>query len=149
MQFDVGPVYRWDKFLYKQGGGSIKPRWLIYLGNSGIIAEPKLHLFCTTTTSYFPERKDRAKLFPELDYSSIFTNDCYLYFDEKINHLYDYQIEPHKKDIEFKGELRDKDLNEIYLGYWIYKISPIFLTYIKNSLENKGILNLPTPKKNI
>lgn len=84
--------------------------------------------------------------FSIIDYP-IFKQDCYLYFDEDLYQVYDYEIEKNKKDIIFMGTLDTKTMKEIYFGYWVNKkLSPKILNTIRDSYSKNGI-DVPAAKK--
>jgi len=50
-----GTVFKWNNFPFPRFGGQGKPRWFIYLGNTGKILTPTIAYIQTTTskiTSY-------------------------------------------------------------------------------------------------
>ncbi len=84
--------------------------------------------------------------FSVIDYP-IFKQNCYLYFDEDIYQVYDYEIEKNKKDIIFMGTLDTETMKKIYFGYWATKKqSPKILNIIRDSYSKNGI-DVHTAKK--
>lgn len=112
-----GTIFRWIAFPYPKYGGEIKPRWFIYLGDTGPFLTPIIVHICTTTTSLSEYRKggDRES-HPYIRFNNPkypFEQECILDLDEA-----PYQTElselKDNPNIEIRGELSHDDLKNIY-----------------------------------
>jgi hypothetical protein len=47
---DAGTVIKWNNFKDRQYEGDVKPRWFVYMGNTGILSVPYPRAYLLTTT---------------------------------------------------------------------------------------------------
>ena len=145
-----GTVFRWSKFPFPKYGSEVKARWLIYLGDTGILSTPITAHLCTTTTSlkdFAPGGKrasHRHFLFKKSRYK-FFDEDCVLDYDEPPYAHYKEQLEENP-NVEEKGELDRESLKTIYKGILAsYCYSIKMLHDIHSSLNQIGITGLIKP----
>ncbi len=145
-----GTVFKWNNFPYPRIDSEIKPRWFIYLGDTGILSNPIIVHFCTTTTSmddFKPggNRVSHNHLKFERKNYPCFDADCLLDFDEPPFPEWQKSLEA-DKDIEIKGELKKETMKLIYKG--VLKsphYSPKIRFDIYTSLNQIGITGLSKP----
>jgi hypothetical protein len=152
LTLDIGTVFRWDHFPSPRYGGEIKPRWFIYLGETGSFSQIAFIYIATTTTqkAHYEAGGDRCKhdifrfdtkQFPE------FGEDCILDFDQS-----PYAIEKEKFlkatcDIETKGTLKEQTLRMIYNRFLQSgSCSKMTMNDIHESYNTSGIMGLKKPK---
>ncbi|MBP6738414.1 MAG: hypothetical protein KA146_00415 [Leptospiraceae bacterium] len=150
--YNFSDVDRWEGFIYKKYGGEDKARWLITLSVPSSLDIERKFIFCTTTTVEKPVLIQQNK-FLKLNHSkyNFFFVDCYIYFNEPIFDLYEYEIKKQIEHIQFMGRLDRDDMIQLYLGYWSHRMgSPIQLRNIKETcIRNEIAANrLPDPQKN-
>lgn len=124
----IGSIFWWNRFQYKQQGGAIKARWLILLAQyrEDIFETDHINVFVTTTTQKDPTKLDSkaAMVFSP----PRFAQDCYIYFDDKLYALScERQIRPHFDDIDLVGTITPEEMRRIYLGYFASRIERKFL----------------------
>ena len=115
MTLDIGTIFRWDNFPLPRYGGETKPRWFIYLGETGPFSQIAIIYLATTTTqkAHFETNGDRCHhdffRFEARQFSE-FEEDCILDFNEA-----PYPIEKDKFlkaqcDITNKGTLKEETM---------------------------------------
>jgi hypothetical protein len=145
-----GTVLLWKNFPFPRKDNIIKPRWFIYLGDTGPLGIPVLVYLCTTTTQLHDfepggkrQRHDKH-IFKKG--SSVFDQECAVDFDEPPFPIEDSVFKAHTNDIEEKGQLPDDLLRMIYKrisrpGFY----SPMIVRDIHNCLNKIGITGLQRP----
>lgn len=148
MTLEAGTVFRWNKFPYpRYDKEEIKPRWFIYLGDSGIFSQILIAYICTTTTQtqHFEINGHRVSHYSikfESTPKTPFEEDCILDCDEPPFSIEKKKLENHL-DIEIKGKLKEQKLREIYNGiYRSYAYSPVIINNIHESFNKIGITGL-------
>lgn len=145
-----GTVFKWNKFPYPKYGGEIKPRWFIYLGDTGFLSTPIIAHFCTTTTSLddFKPGGNRAShkhLFLRNAKYPFFDEDCILDYDEA-PYPEEKKVLENNKDIEVKGQLDRECLKTIYNGILRSEHYPRKIVLdIHTSLNQIGVTGLTKP----
>jgi hypothetical protein len=149
-RFEVGSVFRWDDFPDPRISSSvIKPRWFVYLGETGALSQVKTAHFCTTTTQahHFGPGGVRQKhdVIRFQKGSAPFDADCILDCDEPPYSDALQKLE-NEKNIEVKGRLPEQTMRHIYNrllsseGY-----SYMVLSDIHHSFNMAGIVGLKKP----
>ena len=114
---DAGTVFKWNNFTDRKYGGELKPRWFIYLGDTGPIIDPGFAYLATTTTNLKAfERGGDREYHTTCSFSphnSCFETDCILDIDEE---PYDVLLSRilNNKDIEVKGRITDEQMRMIW-----------------------------------
>lgn len=142
-----GDILLWKDFPYPQMGGKIKPRWFIYLGDSGILSNPIFAYICTTTTQMADFEKGgkreghRHFCFKKGEFP--FESDCLLDYDESpYHHLTKQELEKNT-NIQVMGNLGQRLMREIYEGiYSSRSYSRIIKRDIRESINLIGISGL-------
>ncbi|MGC9365527.1 MAG: hypothetical protein ACP5FK_00600 [bacterium] len=148
---NVGSVIKWSNFPYPHHGNERKSRWFIYIGKTGIFTNPICMYLCTTTTSLDDfkkggKRESHLRVFFKSK-SSPFDENCLLDIDEKPYPFEEVRIF-HNSDIEYKGDLEENKLREIYNKICkSNSYSFIVKKDIHKSLNSIGITGLKRPKR--
>lgn len=113
-----GTIFRWIDFPYPKFGDEVKPRWFIYLGDTGPFLNPVIVHICTTTTSLSEyckggNRESHKCLHFNDPKKYPFEQECILDLDEAPFPIEINEIKDNPK-IEIKGELPSDDLKNIY-----------------------------------
>jgi len=138
-----GTIFKWNRFPYPKYGGELKPRWFIYLGDTGLISTPIIAYICTTTTRGKKQLHHCLPL-PRAKYP-YFEEDCILDFDEEPYQEAKNALETNR-DIETKGQLDHESLKAIYRGICTSKYySKKLLLDIHTSFNQIGITGLKKP----
>jgi hypothetical protein len=136
-----GDVFRWNNFPDPQFGGEIKARWFIYLGDSGIITSPTTSYIVTTTTQV----RNTGKNIPFKKDSSMFDEDCFLYYDDPYYSYNKGALEANGA-IDIISELDPTVMRTIYNNLLTAQnYSKVVLRDIHSSLNNIGITGLRRP----
>lgn len=143
-------VIRWNNFEDRRKGGDIKPRWFIYLGDSGYFSIQLVIYICTTTTKESDFQKGgKRENHSYIKFSASntpFEEDCILDFDES-PFIYPKEKFANDPDIENIGILDDNTLRSIYKRILKSQaFSKIAKHDIHESLNVVGIENLKKPK---
>lgn len=142
-----GDVFWWKEFPFRRKGGETKPRWFIYLGDSGIFSQPVFAFICTTTTQIddFKRGGNRENhqryFFKKGEFP--FEAECILDFDEPP--FADITKEDLEKNpnIEIRGTLSPRVMREIYEGIYNCRLySPRVKRDVRESLNLVGITSL-------
>lgn len=114
---DAGTVIKWNNFHDRQYEGEVKPRWFVYMGDTGPFSVFRIAYLFTTTgqvDKFAPggqrEGHTHCSFSPQ---TSPFEQPCMMDFDEE---PYTYQlsfIENHP-DIDVKDKLSVQDIQMIY-----------------------------------
>lgn len=152
MTIEIGTVFRWNRFPLPHYGAEIKPRWFIYLGESGPFS-PKDFIYLATTTTqkaHFEKGGDRShhnffrfetRQFP------VFEDDCILDFDEAPYAIEKERFLKAKDDITHKGSLGEGTLRMIYKRFLMSgSCSKMIMSNIHDSYNRAGITGLKKPK---
>ena len=151
MNLDIGTLFRWNNFPYPRYGTEIKPRWFIYLGETGPFSQIAILYLATTTTQiqHFQHdgtRAGHAHFKFDIRQFTMFDEDCIIDFDEK-----PYPIEKEKflnrqTDIAIKGKFNDDTLRMIYNRFLKSgACSKMEMLDIHNSFNNANITSLKKP----
>jgi len=152
LTLEIGTVFRWDNFPLPRYGGEIKPRWFIYLGETGPFSQIAIIYIATTTTQKAPYEVggDRCKhdifrfdirQFPE------FGEDCILDFDQAPYPIDKDRFLKASCDIVHKGILKEATLRMIYNRFsQSGSCSKVMMQDIHDSYNNAGIAGLKKPK---
>jgi hypothetical protein len=115
---DAGTVIKWKNFKDRQYEGDVKPRWFVYMGNTGILSIPYPRAYLLTTTGRVEKFKiggDREKhTHCTFDSNtSPFESPCVMDFEED---YYPYELSKIESnpDIEIKERLRIQDIQMIW-----------------------------------
>lgn len=152
MTFEIGTVFRWNKFPDPRFDKEIKARWFIYLGDSGILSQVLFAYICTTTTSKTRHSQiggiqQTHHLIEFKTKNTPFENDCVLDCDEP-PYSYGKKLLENHPDIEIKGKLEEPKLREIYNSInRSFSYSAIIKDDIHNSFNKAGIAGLKKPKR--
>lgn len=152
MTLAIGTVFRWDHFPTPRFGGEIKPRWFIYLGETGPFSQIASIYIATTTTQKAPyeaggDRRNHdifrfdTKQFPE------FEEDCIIDFDQAPYAIEKNQFVKAACDIACKGVLKETTVRMIYNRFIRSgSCSKITLQDIHDSYNRADITGLQKPK---
>lgn len=146
-----GTVFRWENFPYPRIGSEIKPRWFIYLGDTGPFFSPILAHLCTTTTQIqdFQSGGKRAghRYLPLQPTNTPFELEGLIDYDEGLHSCPKKDLSENP-EIQIKGELDAKILVSIYNGLASsHSISFQVLMDIHTGLNKVGITGLKMPKR--
>jgi hypothetical protein len=148
----IGTVFRWDHFPLPRYGDEIKPRWFIYLGETGPFSQIAIIYIATTTTQKAPfeaggERckhdifRFDTKQFPE------FEENCILDFDEAPHAIGKEKFLKATGDVVNKGTLKETTLRMIYNRFLQSgSCSKMIMQDIHDSYNKAGIAGLKKPK---
>ena len=153
MTLEIGTVLRWDKFRLKRYVGEIKPRWFIYIGETGLLSQTSYIYLATTTTQvdHFQaggSRSGHNKFTFKTQEFHEFEQDCILDYEEE-----PYAIEKEgflktQGDIFVKGKLKEETMRMIYNQFLRSgSCSNITMLDIHDSFNKAGITALKKPKK--
>ncbi len=152
MTLEVGTVFRWDHFPLPRYGGETKPRWFIYLGETGPFSQIAIIYLATTTTQkdHFEVGGDRYRhdfLRFERKQYPVFEEDCILDFDDAPYSIEKDSFLKAKDDITKQGTLREETLRMIYKRFLLSgSCSKMVMNDIHNSYNKAGIKGLKKPK---
>lgn len=152
MTLEIDTVFRWDHFPLPRYGGETKPRWFIYLGETGPFSQIAIIYLATTTTqkAHFEAGGDRHHhdyFRFETKQFKVFEEDCILDFDEA-----PYPIEKDRfikamGDVTNKGTLREETLRMIYNRFSLSGFcSKMVIRDMHDSYNKAGIMGLKKPK---
>ena len=153
MNLKIGTVIRWDNFPSQRFGSTIKARWFICLGFSGIFAQIATVYLSTTTTQlqYFKDdgkRSGHSRFIFETKQFPLFEQDCAIDFDEPIYPTKESLLNKHSKNIEIRGELKVETMRMLYKRFsQSPQLSRKVLLDIHDSYNKAGITGLKKPKK--
>jgi hypothetical protein len=147
---EAGTVFKWNNFPDPKYGDEIKPRWLVYLGETTSLRPPVYALLCTSTTQTdalepggIKYNHSICKYHPN---SSPFEKECFVDVDEG-----SYDIEKSRLtnnvDIEIMGRLDEQQMRELYnkiLRSPYY--SKMKVLDIHRGFNNAGVTSLKIPK---
>ncbi len=146
----VGTVFIWNDFPDRRLGGELKPRWFVYLGDTGKLQYPIIAYIQTTTTqiSDFEPGGNRCKHIHQMFKAekTPFEIDCVIDFSIP---FFEYQKEDLEKNpqIEIKGELNAEILKVLYSKMRkSAQYSKMVLLDIHSSYNLVGITGLKKPK---
>jgi len=112
-----GTVFKWNNFPFPRFGGQGKPRWFIYLGNTGKILTPTIAYIQTTTSKITSYQTGGPKV--NHDYlllraiNTPFEKDCIIDFSIQPYSLNKNLLE-NNKDIKISGNLHENQIRSIY-----------------------------------
>jgi hypothetical protein len=142
----VGVVIRWNNFKDKRYPGEVKPRWFIYLGNSGKLTTPTFAYLHTTTTRFSQFQKGMIKEFHKhytfKSTNTPFESDCAIDYNESPYSVNEETLE-NNPNIEEKGELSIEIMKMIYNK--IYNspgYAPVIIYDIHTSYNLVGITGI-------
>jgi hypothetical protein len=149
---EAGTIFKWQSFPDKRDpNSSIKTRWFIYFGKTGVFISPVILYMCTTTTQlqYYqsagPRENHKYISFKKGQYG--FEDDCILDID--INFYSDITEEQFSKcssDIEIIQKLPEDQIRRIYkIILHSARIPKIVKRDIHQSLNIAGISGLKLP----
>lgn len=114
---DAGTILKWNNFKDRKYGGELKPRWFIFLGDSGPITDPKFAYLATTTRNLkvYEKGGDRENHTKCLFYArdNLFEYDCVLDVDEEPYPVLLSQLQDNP-DIEVKGKITEDQVRMIW-----------------------------------
>ncbi|MFW6137804.1 MAG: hypothetical protein ACOC7U_01390 [Spirochaetota bacterium] len=146
----VGTVFKWNDFPDRRLGGELKPRWFVYLGDTGKFRTPVIAHINTTTTQlldFQPGGKRYGHIHNIFKAEETpFECNCIIDFSSPLYHYHKEDLEDNP-DIEIKGELNEEILKILYnkmveSAYY----SKIVLLDIHRSYNMAGITGLKKPK---
>jgi hypothetical protein len=148
---EAGTVFKWNNFKDRKYGGELKPRWFIYLGDTGILTNPIIAHISTTTTNKAAFEPGGSRYNHSIcnfyARETPFEDDSIL----DINEAY-YPIErdrlENNPDIEIKGRLTDDQMRMIYNRFRSSdQFSKKVLLDMHESFNKAGIIGLKKPKQ--
>jgi hypothetical protein len=132
---NAGTVIKWNDFQDRQYEGKVKPRWFVYMGDTGplSLSYRRAYLFTTTgqVEKFAPggerERHTHCSFSPD---TSPFERPCVMDFDED---YYPYELSKIETnpDIEIKERLRVQDIQMIW--------NRILRSSVLNKMEQRDI----------
>lgn len=144
-----GTVFKWNNFPFPKFGDRGKPRWFIYLGDTGKTLAPIIAYIQTTTTQINSYQTGGPKVDHEYlllrAVNTPFEKDCIIDFS-----IYPYTCDKNllvnNRDIEMKGDLHEDQIRSIYnkirkSSFYSRKI----ILDIHDSLNLIGITGLKKP----
>lgn len=146
----AGEVIRWNDFPESRiTGTEIKPRWFVFLGCSSKLIDPVFFHLSTTTTQfqYFERNGPRAHhAFCRLKASDTpFEQDCIIDLFEQ-PYPFTEEVLTGNNDIEFKGELSEAYMRQIYACILKSQhYSPKLIRDIHTAFNDRGITGLKLP----
>jgi len=152
LNFNVGDIFKWNNFPDPRIGTTIKPRWFIYLGETGYLSQIQFLYLSTTTTQiqdFQPggKRSSHDKFTFKKSNFPFFEEDCIIDFDEQIFSVPKTKIQEKKDDIEMMGNLNIDMLRMIYKRLLKSPYcAPMVLNDIHESFNRAGITQLKKPK---
>lgn len=152
MNLEVGTLLRWDNFPWPRYGTGIKPRWFIYLGDTGPFAQVAFVYLATTTTQieHFQSggiRAGHSHFKFETRQFTIFDEDCIIDFDDRPYPIEKVKLLNRQTNLEVKGKLNEQTLRMIYNRFLRSGVlSKMEMLDIHDSFNNAGITGLAKPK---
>jgi len=151
LTLEIGTVLKWDNFPLARYGGALKPRWFIYLGETGLLSQITIIYLTTTTTQadHFQaggSRSGHSKFIFKTQEFKEFEEDCILDFEDR-----PYEIEKEgflkkRGDISVKGKLKEETMRMIYKQFLRSgSCSKITMLDIHDSFNKAGISGLKKP----
>lgn len=113
-----GDIFRWHNFPYpRYNKEDIKPRWFIYLGDTGKLSSP-IHSYILTATTTLTliepgEIKHGHTVCRYHPNNSPFDQECIVDIDEGVYSVVANTLE-NNSDIEVRGSLTDQQMRELY-----------------------------------
>jgi len=152
LTLQVGTVFKWEHFPFPRYSDETKPRWFIYLSETGPFAQIAWVYLCTTTTQtdrfqIGGSRAGHSYFKFEVRQFSLFEKDCIVDFDDPPHSIKKAQLLNKHCDISIKGRLKEETMRMIYnrflqSGACAKKI----LLDIHDSFNREGISGLKKPK---
>ena len=150
MNLKVGDVFRWIDFPDPRGG-PIKPRWFVYLGETGSLSQVAFAYLSTTTTTLDDFKAGGKRSLHDhhvfkKEEVTFFDEDCVIDYEERPHTVKISKLETHLADIEPKGKLPTDKLRMIYKR--VLKsdnYSKSILNDIHDSFNRSGIMGLRRP----
>ncbi len=152
MNLEIGTLLRWDHFPAPKYGTEIKPRWFIYLGETGSFAQIAYVYLATTTTQldHFQPGGTRAGHIHfkfEKRQFGMFDEDCIIDFDEKPYSIEKDNLLKYQANIVEKGMINELTLRMIYNRFLQSGLlSKMEMLDLHSSFNNAGITGLKKPK---
>lgn len=144
-----GDVFLWSNFPFPRYDNVIKPRWFVYIGDTGILKTPPVAFLLTATTNTASIDPGGIKhghaVCQYHPHNSPFAQECILDVDEG-----PYPVELSKIqgniDIEHKGALTEQQMRELYNKMFRSRyFNKAVMRDIHRSFNNVGITSLKMP----
>jgi len=152
LTLQIGTVLKWDNFPLRRYGGKLKPRWFIYIGETGLLSQITIIYLATTTTKADPfkaggSRSDHNKFTFRTQEFREFEEDCILDYDEQPYAIEKDKFLKNQSDISVKGQLKEETMRMIYNQFLRSgSCSNIIMFDIHDSFNKAGIIGLKKPK---
>lgn len=152
MTLEIGTVLKWDNFPLRRYGGELKPRWFIYIGETGLLSQITIIYLATTTTQvdHFQaggSRSGHNKFTFKTQEFQEFEEDCILDYEERPYDIKKERFLKNQGDISVKGKLKEETMRMIYnLFLRSGSCSNIMMLDIHDSFNKAGITGLKRPK---
>ncbi len=147
----AGDVFRWNNFPEpKYNTDDIKPRWFVYLGDTGKLRTPVTFYLLTATTKLASIEPGGTKHGHSVcryhPNSSPFDLECIIDVDEGPYPMVNPGTLPSNPDIEAKGSLTEQQMRELYNKVLRSQhFSRAVLRDVHRSFNDAGITSLKMP----